>query len=579
MVRSASRLAVMGSVAVAAIAFLVGVFAVGRVDERARTEEARQLLSWARTVALLLQDAELGGESDELSVLARRARSASGLRVTLIAANGTVVADSDVPPAEMDRVANHASRPEVQAALAGQERVARRRSETIGRQLTYAAVPHAAGGVVRVAQSPDPAQGPWPLAWLALVVLTIVALWLIAQHVAGRPLAAIGSAARKIAVGDLSARTHWHTNDDLGEIAASIDGMARELDTRLRKLTEDTEQLQAVLGGMVEGVLVIDENDTIILANSHLREVLDVRGEPLGKRPIEALRNTAVEEILAEAAEAGKPVVREVRLGAGMPRVLRVHATSFASGPGTGVVAVFHDITEIRRVEYIRRDFVTNASHELKTPLTAIRGFAETLLAGELPEEDRRRYLTIIQNHAERLSRLVEDLLELSRAESSRLALEPRSVLLLPLARDVLMGMETRARERRIATSIAGSEELCARADARALEQILINLLENALKYTEPGGSVEIRVEAGPDDEKLRISVVDTGIGIPEADRARIFERFYRVDKARSRELGGTGLGLSIVRHLVQAMDGEVGVESTPGSGSTFWIHLPRARA
>jgi two-component system phosphate regulon sensor histidine kinase PhoR len=251
-----------------------------------------------------------------------------------------------------------------------------------------------------------------------------------------------------------------------------------------------------------------------------------------------------------------------------------VQAASFSLADAKGAVAVFHDMTEVRRLETVRRDFVANASHEIKTPLTAIRGFAETLLGAPLPEENARAYLRVILNHSERLSRLVEDLLELSRLESGTHELELAELDVAALAARLCEELEPRIRERDFTVDIQGAGAPHALADRRAVEQILSNLLDNALKYSEPGKRVELRIAAaGP---AVRIEVADQGAGIPEADRARIFERFYRVDRGRSREQGGTGLGLAIVKHLVQAQGGEIWVESTPGAGSTFTFTLPR---
>jgi two-component system phosphate regulon sensor histidine kinase PhoR len=284
-----------------------------------------------------------------------------------------------------------------------------------------------------------------------------------------------------------------------------------------------------------------------------------------------------VDAALAEALRSAAPVVREIQLGGPNPRHLEMHAVRFPSqGPLLGTVAVFHDVTEIHQLESMRRDFVANVSHELRTPLTAIRGFAETLRSSEVSAEQRRQYLDVILRHADRLTALIEDLLELSRIEGGTrdLALEPVDVG--ALARSLLQDLKPRLEAGRMTAVVqTGPAPTAALTDRRALEQVLLNLLDNAIKYSEPGGRIEIALTSSPDG--VRIDVSDTGIGIPEADRARIFERFYRVEKARSRDLGGTGLGLSIVKHLVQALDGEVFVASREGKGTTFTLRLPAA--
>jgi len=327
---------------------------------------------------------------------------------------------------------------------------------------------------------------------------------------------------------------------------------------------------------MVEGVLVLDRAGRVILANPRLRELFGVWGAVEGRPALEVIRRADVETALAEAARTPDPVVRELSLGVDAERELEMHAVRFpASGTQLGTVAVFHDVTEIRRLEGIRRDFVANVSHELRTPLTAIRGFAETLRGSELSAEQRRQYLDVILRHADRLTALIEDLLELSRIEGGTRELAPEPLDAAALVRGLLQDLKPRLDARRLRAECRAEPAPQVWADRRALEQILLNLLDNAIKYSEPGGRIEIRILGSP--AGVRIEVSDTGIGIPEADRARIFERFYRVDKARSRDLGGTGLGLAIVKHLVQAQDGELFVSSREGQGSTFTVRLPAA--
>jgi two-component system phosphate regulon sensor histidine kinase PhoR len=579
-------LAVLGSV-LALVALASGALARRGARERALAA-ATSDLELAAGLARELFDAKHSdpGRPEALHELATRAARAAGARVTLIAADGRVLADSGVERDALDHVANHAARPEVAAALAGRTGSARRHSSTVGQAFLYVAVPRVEGragsGAIRLARDLESVQRD--LAGLDRAILgagalglvaglLILALWL--REAFDRPLARVRAALARIESGDLSARTRLRARGAVGEIAAAIDQMAGELESRLREVTQEKEQLSGVLGGMVDGVLVIGADGRIGLANRSLRELFGIRGELVGKRPIEVIRHVALEDALREAAHSDAAVVREVALGTSPARALRLHASAFPTAEGAGVVAVFSDVTELRRVEAMRRDFVTHASHELKTPITAIRGFAEMLAEGSVPAADQQRILGIVRDHVERLERLVEDLLELARAEGDQPQLRRVPLELAPLARTALEGLEARFAERRIRAELSDLGAPRALADPGAFEQVLSNLLDNALKYTEPGGSVS--VELAGEGERVRLSVRDTGIGIPEADRARIFERFYRVDKARSRALGGTGLGLAIVKHLVQAMDGEVSVESTPGIGSTFHVRLPRA--
>jgi two-component system, OmpR family, phosphate regulon sensor histidine kinase PhoR len=536
--------------------------------------------------------AELGGQGvdsappDELTALAHRTAREAGVRVTLIGTTGQLRADSEVIDANLASVENHASREEVVAAAAGRVGHATRMSHTVGRTLRYVAVPAPGGGVVRVADDLDESEQAIALARnYALGVIAIAAVASLAIGYASywlfhrRPVAKLARMAADVAEGRLTTRAPRTGDPELAGIARSIEQVAGELRSRLREVLRDEGQLRAVLEAMVEGVLVVDTRGAILLANSRLRELFDVHGEITGRRLLEGIRNADLDAIVAESAASDEPVARSITLPGPTHRTLQVLAARFPSeGERAGTVTVFHDTTDLMRLEEVRRDFVANASHELRTPLAAIRGFAETLLeSAALSPADQKSYLDIIHRHAQRLSSLVEDLLELSTIESRSLKLEIAPVDVGRIAEDLIADYRLRFEERRIAPSLKCQGQPHALADARALDQILGNLLDNALKYTEPGGSIEVRVEQRLG--RVRVSVADSGIGIPAEDTARIFERFYRVDRARSRALGGTGLGLSIVKHLVQAMGGEIFVESQLGKGSTFSFTLPGATA
>jgi len=291
------------------------------------------------------------------------------------------------------------------------------------------------------------------------------------------------------------------------------------------------------------------------------------------------VRNADIDRALGEAAESDGIVAREIERVGLEERTLRMHAARFPAGrgPRAGTVAVFHDVSEIRRLEQVRRDFIANASHELRTPLTSIQGFADTLLEGEFSAEDAAGPLGAIARNAQRLGVLIEDLLELSRIESRRAPLRPGEVDASRVCSILIEDAEPRLREARLEARSRVGHGIVAWVDQGALEQAITNLLDNAIKYTEPGGHVSLEVtDLG---ERIEIAVQDDGVGIPEEELDRIFERFYRVDKARSRALGGTGLGLAIVKHLAQAMGGDVQVESQPGRGSRFVLNLPAAKS
>jgi two-component system phosphate regulon sensor histidine kinase PhoR len=466
-------------------------------------------------------------------------------------------------------------------ALAGRTGRDERRSGTLGRPFLYLAIP-LAGGALRLAADSARVEAEVGALSRALLVAGAAGLTLAAALAAGfatlltRRVRELQGAVKAIAAGDLGQRLPWRSGDELGAIARAIDDMAEQLRRRLEQAGDEQARLRAVLQGMVEGVLVLDKVGRVILANPRLRELFGVWGAVEGRPALEVIRRADVEAALVAAAHTPEPVVREIQLGGAAGRHLQMHAGRFpAHGALLGTVAVFHDVTEIHRLEGIRRDFVANVSHELRTPLTAIRGFAETLRGSDVPVEQRRQYLDVILRHADRLTALIEDLLELSRIEGGIRGLAPEPVDAAALARDLLQDLKPRLDAGQLQAGVRAEPAPRALADRRALEQVLLNLLDNAIKYSEKGGRIEIAVSGSA--PWVRIDVADTGIGIPEADQARVFERFYRVEKARSRDLGGTGLGLAIVKHLVQAQDGEVFVSSREGQGTVFTVRLPAA--
>jgi len=405
------------------------------------------------------------------------------------------------------------------------------------------------------------------------------ALALALAQLLATPVEEIRRFAEALAAGDLSRRLRWRRRPGR-EFADALDAMAEAVSARIAEANSEKEQLLAVLAGMVEGVLVVGAAGKIVLANPRLRQMFSAWGEVEGRTPLEVIRNAGVDDALRSAAATQELVSVEVQAGGAEERTILVNAVAFpTTGPRLGTVAVFHDVSELRRLESLRSDFVANVSHELKTPLTAVRGFAETLLSGSVPPQDVEKYLGVILKHAERLGSLIDDLLELSRIESRKQPLQFTSVDVGRVAVGVTTGMEPLLRSKALSVKLVEQAEppAEARADRRAVEQVLTNLLDNAAKYTNAGGHIEVQVTAAGD--RIAVEVRDDGIGIPERDLPRIFERFYRVEKARSRDLGGTGLGLSIVKHLVQAMDGEIFVQSELGRGTTFRFTLPKAQS
>jgi two-component system phosphate regulon sensor histidine kinase PhoR len=357
--------------------------------------------------------------------------------------------------------------------------------------------------------------------------------------------------------------------------------MAEGLREKIRDLEGERAKVAAILDSMVEGVIAIDQRGRIVLMNHAARWIFDLSGEVVEGRPLlEIVRHKEILDLVTggKRLDVEGARRREIELGPPVERILDAHASAIALAPsGQGILLVLHDVTELRRLERVRKEFVANVSHELRTPLTSIRGYLETLLDGALEEQaNARRFLEIAHTHAERLSRLVDDLLQLSDIVTGYLILKPTALRLQEVAADVVMFFEKQAAQKRLSLTNDVPQEIRVHADWDRLTQIFVNLVDNAVKYTPENGGITLGAERGVNGF-VHIWVADTGIGIPSTDLPRITERFYRVDKARSRELGGTGLGLAIVKHLVQAHGGELWLESELGKGTTVNFSLPDA--
>ncbi|MGD8826850.1 MAG: ATP-binding protein [Myxococcales bacterium] len=406
------------------------------------------------------------------------------------------------------------------------------------------------------------------LALLIGVVLT----WALSRAIVV-PARQLTEVADALSRGDLSVRTFSQRDDELGDIGRSLDRLADQLNERITSLHAQESRLKTMLNAMVEAVFVTDSLGRIVLTNTALDQI--AHREALGRSPSEVLRNQALHDAV-RAARHGEAVSADLTLESGAET--RIYTAVVAPLPGRGgVVGVLHDVTKQKLADRVRRDFVANASHELRTPLTAIRGFAETLKAGALRDpESAERFVDVILRHTLRLQALVNDLVALSRAESPEQEYELAPVDLAEAVNDVVHGLAAQAEQRRLDVQIellAGLPEVI--ANLRALDQVLINLVDNAIKYTPEGGRISIRTELHP--EAVTLHIDNSGPGIPSDQLARIFERFYRVDAGRSREMGGTGLGLSIVRHLVARMGGHIEAESKPGQWTRFSLTLGRA--
>src|SRR6185369_714244 len=391
-----------------------------------------------------------------------------------------------------------------------------------------------------------------------------------------RPVVEMQAIARQMSEGQFAVRAPVHSEDELGALGRALNVMVLRLREQIQNIEAERAKATAILDGMVEGVVAVDGQECILLMNERARAMFGVgpgRGE--GKPFLEVIRNADLHEIFRSGRTAGDVFRRELRLIHPVDRTLRVTAVPLRlTGEEPGLVLVVDDVTELRRLEHVRTEFIANVSHELRTPLTAIQGYLETLLSGALEErEHAQRFIEVAFRHTERLGRLLNDLTDLSNIELGKVSLRVGPTALKPVVDSVLEIVTAKARDRGVEVIADVPERLSAHADHDRLAQILINLADNAVKYTPAGGTVTIRARA-LDGERVELAVSDTGVGIPPADLPRITERFYRVDKARSRELGGTGLGLAIVKHLVFAHNGLLRIESEPGRGTTVRVWL-----
>lgn len=515
---------------------------------------------------------------------ARVARS--GVRVTLVAKDGRVLADSEQDPLKME---SHAGRPEIREALETGAGRAVRFSTTLGHDLVYLASRwQTADGTPFVFRLSVPVQrldearaGFRRRLWGASLIVLVVAggASLLFFRTISTRIERLKEFSHRVAAGDFRPLPMDLSGDELTDLSRTLNQTAAQLDSTIKTLTEERNQSSAILASMAEGVAVIGSNQRVIFCNSAFRRTLEIEDRPYAGRPvIEVIPHSDLLTLIRQALAGNETVRSELVVGSIRTRNFAVTVTPVRSDKATaGAVVVLHDISELRRLERARRDFVANVSHEFKTPITAIQGFAETLLGGAMEDnQNSNRFLEIIRDNAERLGRLTDDLLKLARIEAGKLELELRPVTMEDVIGPCLDATRIKADPKNLTLETDYSSDLSpVIGDVRFLQEILQNLLDNAVQYSRPGGRIVVRAVA--QGSEIVLSVTDTGIGIPKTDQERIFERFYRVDAARSRELGGTGLGLSIAKHLVEAHGGRIQVESEVGRGSTFYVFLPRS--
>jgi two-component system phosphate regulon sensor histidine kinase PhoR len=577
-----------GALLLASIGAL-GVVIVRRVE----ASFEQQLEDSLRTKAVLLREIVRGqpsGQGARWQDRIQALREHVATRITLLDRAGNVLADSEANPTAMD---NHGDRPEIREAQDHPFGTASRPSKTLGKPLMYVALrvtePANEVAYVRVALPLTEIRDHlaelnrlvWSAAGITALIAMFLAFWL-ARGVA-EPVQELIQGAQRISTGDLSQKVYAAGGGEVGRLARTFNQMSEQLADQFAQLEEDRHQLRAILSGMVEGVIALDAEQRILFANERAAQLLGFPAQAsVGRNLWAVVRQRSFHELVQRALKSAEPCQEELPWTGTAGRSLLVHAARLEDSAAKGAVLVLHDTSELRRLERVRQEFVANVSHELKTPLAVIRACVETLLEGALDDVDNRgQFLDQIMEQSERLNALILDLLSLARIESGAEAFEFQNVRLDKVATACLERHRARAESKgqrlEAAPAAPGQAPAVAWADEEAVGQILDNLVDNAVKYTPAGGS--IRVWWWADAEQAAFRVEDNGIGIAERHLPRLFERFYRVDKARSRELGGTGLGLSIVKHLVQAMHGSVRATSQAGQGSAFTVMLPRGPA
>ncbi|MCG8558142.1 MAG: ATP-binding protein [Proteobacteria bacterium] len=519
-----------------------------------------------------------------LDPVADRLGEATSTHICIISEDGRILGDSERQEHSQADLEDQHHHPEVRAALAGGVGTSQRLGATTDSEMLYVALGYrrpTGAGVVRSSMSLGEVDEVVNGLRLVLVAAGILGLIIavfgsgLASHLMSRALVELVERARRLALGR-QRRIEVSSKDEIGRLAGSFNRLARELDSAVSSLAEERIRLQAVLEGMSEAVVALDSNLRITLMNPAALGLLQVTEDAVGRMLVEAVRSPRLHEL----ASAGRvqATADEFPFPVHDGRQLQARATPLSGD--AGVAIVLHDVTELRRLETVRSDFVANVSHELRTPVSVIRANAETLLDGALEQPSvARTFLQATVRNSDRLSQLIADLLDLASIEAGSYRLELESTAPAAVALRVAESLKRASSEKNSCISISIDAELRVRGDEKALEQVLTNLIDNALKYSQNGAHVDVRAQDQTDDQSVRIEVIDDGPGIAPQHRERIFERFYRVDAGRSRELGGTGLGLSIVRHLVDTMGGSVGVEPARPRGARFWFTLPRATA
>jgi len=561
-------------------------YATDTLKTNAIAEATRELTTQANLVAQLVRDNLTQGKDDLVKACCTSHASFLNSRITVVSSEGRVLADSQEDPSRMD---DHSRRPEIRQALTGTPGTSQRFSETLNAMLVYVAIPvekdNRLVGVVRASKPVEAVtlgltQAYLGLGFAALSIVFLAALpSLYFSRKVGKVFLTLRDAASRLAEDDLDHRVDVPPWEEVAGLAGAMNRMAEQMSERTSLLNSRRQELEAVLSSMVEGVLIVDNGQRLLGMNLAAARLFKSKREDYhGRNFMEVLRNSDLQKFVQKALTSDSTVEDDIVILGQADVFLQAHGTllSDLQGRRIGTLIVLNDVTRLKNLERMRSDLVTNASHELKTPVTAIKGFLETLRDGALEEPDTaRRFLDIMIRQTNRLASIIEDMLSLSRiekaAENATVRLERVEIArVLAGAHKELLSM---AQKKGVGLTLSCQEGLQAMIQENIFQQAIFNLVDNAVKYTDPGGTVTI--SSRRKDQRMLICVEDEGIGIPREHLTRIFERFYRVDAGRSRKMGGTGLGLAIVKHIVTAHGGEIHVESSPGQGSKFCIELP----
>ncbi len=537
----------------------------------------------AELVQRMVMDLVISGDAEGIDDLAKEVGNKIGVRITVIRKDGLVLGDSEEDPAKMG---DHASRIEIRQALHGEIGKKIRYSTTLEKEMLYVAIPIIdKGEIIGVVRTSSYLKKIEENVWainqkiiysaVALVVLALLFSFL-SSRVFTKPIKEMALAAGKIKDGDLGARIFTERKDELGELSDTLNEMARELQKSFLNLESEREELQGIISAMDECLVVLERNGKVVLSNKSFVDTLGISPDtPItGKRYWEVLQSTDFNELVKSAFETDTPQSGEIRIG---EKIYWGHGILVSRDRDKRMIVVLHDITEIKRLERVKADLVANVSHELRTPLTSIKGFVEALQDGAISDPEKgARFLSIISRHSDRMNKIISDLLQLSRIESRDFELKIEPFSIKELVEEVVYTLQRSADEKSQSLEVTlCSEDQEVLGDKYRISQALTDLVDNAIKYGPEKAT--IKIQSQDKGEFVEITVIDNGIGISRNDMPRIFERFYTVDKGRSRELGGTGLGLSIVKHIIEAHGGEVNVESELGKGSRFSFTLKKA--